>query len=76
MQFTSVKVTPAAQKAYLEKNPDKRPTTAAASSSSTATATPLQDTTSATNKKRNAADAGLEASASGSSLKKTKKSKA
>jgi hypothetical protein len=71
MQFTSVKVTPAAQKAYL-KNPQKKPTHASGS-------TPLADSTSSTSKKRNAADAGLEASDAGlsaSAALKAKKAKA
>ena len=68
MQFTSVKVTPAAQKAYLEKNPQKKPTHASGS-------TPLADSTSSTSKKRNAADAGLEASDAGPSASATLKAK-
>jgi len=68
MQFTSVIVTPAAQKAYLEKNPQKKPTHASGS------ATPLADSTS-TSKKRNATDAGLEASDAGPSASATLKAK-
>jgi hypothetical protein len=73
MQFTSVTVTPAAQKAYLEKNPQKKSMHASGSS------TPLADSTSSTSKKRNATDAGLEASDAGPSTSatlKTKKAKA
>jgi len=69
MQFTSVIVTPAAQKAYLEKNPQKKPTHASGS------ATPLADSTSSTSKKRNATDAGLEASDTGPSASATLKAK-
>ena len=69
MQFTSVKVTPAAQKAYLEKNPQKKQTAASGST------TPLADSTSTTSKKRNAADAGLEVSAGPAAAMKTVKAK-
>jgi hypothetical protein len=70
MQFTSVTVTPAAQKTYLDKNPQKKPTPHASGST-----TPLADSTSATSKKRNATDAGLEASSSRSSALTTLKAK-
>jgi len=69
MQFTSVYVTPAAQKAYLEKNPQQKPMTASGST------TPLADSTSTTSKKRNATVAALDASGSSSSALKTSKAK-
>jgi hypothetical protein len=74
MQFTSVKVTPAAQKRFLEKNPQKKSTPAASGSS-----TPLADSTSALSKKRNATEAGHDvpdASSSSAAKLKTKKAKA
>jgi hypothetical protein len=71
MQFTSVKVTPAAQKDYLEKNPQKKPKATASGSS-----TPLADATSSTSKKRNATQAGLEGAGARLAAVKTKKAKA
>lgn len=80
MQFTSVKVTPAAQKAHLEKNPLKNTPASASNSASTSTATALADATSSTSKKRNATEADLDenslkADTSGSQ-QKAKKAKA
>jgi hypothetical protein len=66
MQFTSVKVTPDAQKAYLEKNPHRKPTPASGS------AMPLADSTSSMSKKRNATEAGLDLSKAHSALKAKK----
>lgn len=71
MFFTSVKVTPAAQKAYLDKNPEKR----VASATTSTSAGPLADTTVASSKKRNAQEAGIEASGSGSVKAQVKKTK-
>jgi len=69
MQFTSVKVTPAAQRAYLEKKPQKKPTAASGST------TPLADSTSSTSKKRNATEASLDTSGARSSALTTAKAK-
>ncbi|KII93366.1 hypothetical protein PLICRDRAFT_87752 [Plicaturopsis crispa FD-325 SS-3] len=70
MQFTSVRVTPEAQKAYLEKNPSKKgaaANAAASTSSGSTSSAPLKDVT---GKKRDANQADLEPSSS--SAKKVK----
>lgn len=70
MQFTSVKVIPAAQKAYLDKNPHIKQTQPAASASK---AGALADATAATSKKRNISAAGIDSSdSSAPSAKKAK----
>lgn len=77
MQYTSVKVTPEAQKAYLEKHPEKAPKNAVASGSGSAG--PLTQSTGTANKlKRDANTAQLESApiASTSAAKKVKKSAA
>jgi 2-oxo-4-hydroxy-4-carboxy--5-ureidoimidazoline (OHCU) decarboxylase len=66
MQFTSVKVTPEAQKAFLEKHPQLAKKTLPAGSSTTSSAStsrPLEDITKSHKKKqlkRNAADMGAD----------------
>lgn len=75
MQFTSVKVTPAAQKAYLEKNPNRAPV--AGGSAAASTSGPLKDNTTSSRLKRTANDAQLDnGAASGLKAESVSKKKA